>query len=95
MIGLRSSCSNSGSFFRAVPDPTVSYLPSRPPTSLPFVPHPTLPPLSARALQLQVLKAYDASKSDKVVVMKVFDEKKASMDAKKATAVSISSQTPT
>lgn len=42
-------------------------------------------PLCIHAFQWQVLKAYEASKVDKVVVMKEFDEKKATMDAKKAT----------
>lgn len=46
---------------------------------------PSPPPLHVHAFQWQVLKAYEASKVDKVVVMKEFDEKKATMDAKKAT----------
>lgn len=34
---------------------------------------------------LQVLKEYDASSGDKIVVMKTFDEKKSVMDAKDST----------
>lgn len=34
---------------------------------------------------VQVLKAYDAPKGNKVVIMKTFDEKKAVMDVKSST----------